>query len=109
MTHSKHGKPAIRKLLDTLRSGKWVQHSSHLGLPRSTARCCLGVLQEIAPDTYPRNPLTHTMPSTHIAEWAGLDEKHLCALADTNDRGYALGERNYESPIRYLEALLDAD
>ena len=78
------------KLARELESGKWKKARAKLGRGQRQ-RCCLGVLQEIAPSRLPRSSLIEYYPSEAVIEWAGMRLDEAADLAEMNDqeRGWA--------------------
>ena len=77
-------KDVARKLIAELESGRWRKGRHRLGAGIKT-RCCLGVLQEIAPKNLPRHDLFREIPDVRIRDWAGLRSGETIILADEND------------------------
>ena len=85
-------KEIAKRWIDELKSGRWVCTTEKLGVPETNRRCCLGVLQEIAPKDLPRNPLHLGAPTEEIWEWAvepGIDVSEMGfrpdQMAELND------------------------
>ena len=78
------------KLARELESGKWKKGKGQLGRGEYV-RCCLGVLQEIAPKALDRAELRDGLPSNSVLDWAGLQESEAGTLAYANDhaKGWA--------------------
>ena len=79
-----------RKLADELESGRWEKAKGQLGRA-GCSRCCLGVLQEIAPEHLERSRLPDSLPSVEVMEWAAMTQDEAVELAAFNDevKGWA--------------------
>lgn len=73
-----------RRLADELESGRWKKAKRKLGRGYK-CRCCLGVLQEIAPAYLAKANLWEQVPSANVCEWAGLGRREMMELAEQND------------------------
>ncbi len=96
-------KQIARKLIKALESGEWKSCKGQLG--RGTKmRCCLGVLQEIAPPEISRCPLDEGSPDIGVLNWAGLEPETWKYVTETSELA-ALNDENpgYSGPLKYLK------
>jgi hypothetical protein len=83
------GAPLVRKWIEALRSGEYDQGLGELYTRDPSlvkpAYCCLGVLQEIAPASYTRNPGSCGAITSDLEQACGLTHERQEALAAMND------------------------
>lgn len=78
-------KPEIAgQLADELESGRWLKTIGLLG-EKKNYRCCLGVLQEIAPAPLIKQPLHEGYPSAQVRKWCDLSPDEMHTLVGLND------------------------
>ena len=78
------------KLARELESGKWKKGKYRLGRGECV-RCCLGVLQEIAPKRLKRESLDEGFPSMAVYGWAELSGPETQELVEMNDTARGWG------------------
>ena len=83
-------------LADELESGRWKKHKGRLGT-EGGARCCLGVLQDIAPPAYRRSALYEPHVQPGIATWAQLTLTEQVRLSQIND-----GSKDWTPVVKQL-------
>ena len=72
------------RLARELESGKWRKAKGQLGRGKK-CRCCLGVLQEVAPKRLQKSPLVRSFPSGEVCAWADMGSYLEGRLAWAND------------------------